>query len=219
MWWGFWFRADTVQKQQYIDVIVVLTQPRKVWLTSDLSTLSVQLLGSINTKSDQNQWQGFRYSTVFSLKQQFVVIIVNHDFRSFHTDLGSLWLYPIIVQKFEINRTIFHFSIICSLETFTNQRDRTFLARPICGRNTRENFYTCIQNVNIHTVKSVKSIRNILWNLKCWHNLPFDAVVYLLEELWSHFCDPMWSHLRFAFSTILTYTMALYINSKAYTPI
>ena len=164
MWWGFWFRADTVQKQQYIDVIVVLTQPRKVRLTSDLSTLSVQLLGSINTKSDQNQWQGFRYSTVFSLKQQFVVIIVNHDFRSFHTDLGSLWLYPIIVQKFEINRTTFHFSIICSLETFTNQRDRTFLARPICGRNTRENVYTCIQNVNIHTVKSVKSIRNILWH-------------------------------------------------------
>ena len=67
-----------------------------------------------------------------------------------------------MVKKFEVNRTISKFSIICSLETFINQRDQTFLARSIRARITREKFLHVQKNVNIHTVKSVKSIRNIL---------------------------------------------------------
>ena len=67
-----------------------------------------------------------------------------------------------MVKKFEVNRTKSKFSIICSLETFINQRDRTFLARSIRARITREKFLHVQKNVNIHTVKSVKSIRNIL---------------------------------------------------------
>ena len=68
-----------------------------------------------------------------------------------------------MVKKFEVNRTILKFSIICSLETYINQRDQTFLARSIRARITREKFLHVQRNVNIHTVKSVKSIRNILW--------------------------------------------------------
>ena len=67
-----------------------------------------------------------------------------------------------MVKKFEVNRTISKFSIICSLETFINQRDQTFLARSIRARITREKFLHVQKNVNIRTVKSVKSIRNIL---------------------------------------------------------
>ena len=71
-----------------------------------------------------------------------------------------------MVKKFEVNRTISKFSIICSLETFINQRDQTFLARSIRARITREKFLHVQKNVNIHTVTSVKSIRNILCDLK-----------------------------------------------------
>ena len=71
-----------------------------------------------------------------------------------------------MVKKFEVNRTISKFSIICSLETFINQRDQTFLARSIRARITREKFLHVQKNVNIHTVKSVKSIRNILCKSK-----------------------------------------------------
>ena len=67
-----------------------------------------------------------------------------------------------MVKNLEVNRTISKFSIICSLETFINQRDQTFLARSIRARITREKFLHVQKNVNIHTVKSVKSIRNIL---------------------------------------------------------
>ena len=80
-----------------------------------------------------------------------------------------------MVKKFEVNRTILKFSIICSLETYINQRDQTFLARSIRARITREKFLHVQKNVNIHTVKSVKSIRNILWHGQTTANLSFVA--------------------------------------------
>ena len=43
-----------------------------------------------------------------------------------------------MVKKFEVNRTISKFLIICSLETLINPQNRTFLARSIRARITRE---------------------------------------------------------------------------------
>ena len=94
-----------------------------------------------------------------------------------------------MVKKFEVNRTISKFSIICSLETFINQRDQTFLARSIRARITREKFLHVQKNVNIHTVKSVKSIRNILCLLKIRLNLERNggamiSLVMKVFEIW-----------------------------------
>ena len=101
-----------------------------------------------------------------------------------------------MVKKFEVNRTISKFSIICSLETFINQRDQTFLARSIRARITREKFLHVQKNVNIHTVKSVKSIRNILWlTVK-------SKFLKLLRQRLSHFVfDAFFDTLRFTFDT------------------
>ena len=87
-----------------------------------------------------------------------------------------------MVKKFEVNQTISNFSIICSLETFINQRDRTFLARSIRARITREKFLHVQKNVNIHTVKSVKSIRNILCSFWASSSRPF------VVEIWTVIC-------------------------------
>ena len=84
-----------------------------------------------------------------------------------------------MVKKFEVNRTISKFSIICSLETFINQRDQTFLARSIRARITREKFLHVQKNVNIHTVKSVKSIRNIL----CLRQNDNETICYCAREI------------------------------------
>ena len=98
---GIWIRAIIALKQQVVDVFVYLSQPRVYTCT----------------KSDQNQWHGFRQSTVFSFIQQLVAVIANHDFRTrrFHICLGSPKPYPIIVQKCEVNLTILNFSIIWKL--------------------------------------------------------------------------------------------------------
>ena len=88
-----------------------------------------------------------------------------------------------MVKKFEVNRTISKFSIICSLETFINQRDQTFLARSIRARITREKFLHVQKNVNIHTVKSVKSIRNILCRRQNCINLEYHVRRYDTETI------------------------------------
>ena len=67
---GFCSRADSVQEQQFItvivygllrliDVIVYQTQPGKVRLTWDLCIMLVQLQKSINMKCVQNMRWGF----------------------------------------------------------------------------------------------------------------------------------------------------------------
>ena len=89
-----------------------------------------------------------------------------------------------MVKKFEVNRTISKFPIICSLETFINQRDQTFLARSIRARITREKFLHVQKNVNIHTVKSVKSIRNILLTtLLLWLEFHYRMLGFLEKVL------------------------------------